>query len=96
MGINDLNYRMQKMNATLDELKEFAGQQTLDFTEEETAVVAEGMNEIERLRDSFKQPGPVTHSGNPASPPWIILWSPVYEHVIRKKNQNQYLKIQIN
>lgn len=44
---NDLNFRMQKLDATLEELEAFAATQTLDFTEAEKAAVDEAMAEIE-------------------------------------------------
>lgn len=40
---NDLNYRMQKPDATLEELEAFAADQTLDFTDEEKAAVDAAM-----------------------------------------------------
>lgn len=49
MGKQDLNYRMQKQDATLEELKVFAALQPLDFTEEEEAVLADGMDEIAEI-----------------------------------------------
>ncbi len=36
---NDLDFRMQKKGATLDELKAFAAKQVLDFTDEEKALI---------------------------------------------------------
>ena len=36
---NDLDYKMQKKNATMEEYLEFAAQQTLDFTDEEKAAI---------------------------------------------------------
>ena len=32
---NDINYRLQKMDGTLEELEKFAAEQTRDFTDEE-------------------------------------------------------------
>ncbi len=43
---NDLCYRMQKNDATLEEYITFAANQTLDFTEEEKVAVVAGMQEI--------------------------------------------------
>lgn len=43
---DDLNYRMQHKDATLEELKEFASTQTLDFTEEEKQAIDEAMGQI--------------------------------------------------
>lgn len=44
---NDLNFRMQKLGATLEELEAFAAEQTLDFTDEEKAAVDDEMAFIE-------------------------------------------------
>jgi len=46
---NDLNFRMQKLNATLEELEAFTATQTLDYTEEEKAAIDKAMAEIERI-----------------------------------------------
>ena len=46
---NDLNFRMQKLNATLEELEAFTATQTLDYTEEEKAAIDKAMSEIERI-----------------------------------------------
>jgi hypothetical protein len=43
MTQNDLNYRLQELDATLEELEAFAATQTLDFTDEEKAAVDEAM-----------------------------------------------------
>lgn len=43
---NDLDYRMQKKDATLEEYIAFAAEQTLDFTEEEKAAVSAAMQRI--------------------------------------------------
>lgn len=45
---NDLNYRMQKLEATLEELEAFAVQQTRDWTDEEKAAVDTAMAAIEQ------------------------------------------------
>lgn len=45
---NDIEWRMKKTGATLDELKAFAQTCVLDFTNEEKAVVADAMAFIER------------------------------------------------
>ena len=49
MNQNDLDFRMQKIGATLEELEAFAAQQTLDFTEEEKAAAREAMAEVMRI-----------------------------------------------
>ena len=46
---NDLNFRMQKLDATLEELEAFAAEQTLDWTEEEKAVIDTAMQSIEKI-----------------------------------------------
>ncbi len=46
---NDLNYRMQKLGATLEELEAFAAQQTLDWTDEEKASIETAMAAIEQV-----------------------------------------------
>lgn len=38
MTQNELDYKMQKTGATLDEYKTFAGEQVLDFTDEQKAI----------------------------------------------------------
>ena len=43
---NDLNYRMQKLDATLEELEAFTAEQTLDFTEAEKAAIDKAMQEV--------------------------------------------------
>ena len=45
----DLNYRMQKKGATLEELEAFASSQTLDFTEGEKAAINAVMEEIHNI-----------------------------------------------
>ena len=46
---NDLNFRMQKLDATLEELEAFAAEQTLDFTEAEKAAIDKAMQEVEEI-----------------------------------------------
>ena len=46
---NDLNYRMQKLDATLEELEAFAAEQTLDFTEADKAAIDKAMQEVEEI-----------------------------------------------
>lgn len=46
---SDLNYRMQKLDATLEELEAFAAEQTLDFTEAEKAAIDKAMQEVEEI-----------------------------------------------
>ncbi len=46
---NDLNFRMQKTDATLEELEAFTAEQTLDWTGEEKAVIEEAMWVIEEV-----------------------------------------------
>ena len=43
---NDLNYRMQKTDATLEELEAYLVTQTLDFSEEEKSLINEDMDLI--------------------------------------------------
>ncbi len=45
----DLDFRLQKKGGTLEEWKEFAAQQVLDFTDEEKQGIAQSMAEIEAL-----------------------------------------------
>ena len=51
MGRYDLEYRLQKKDATLEELKTFAAGQMLDFTEEEKSILADGMDDIAGICD---------------------------------------------
>ena len=44
---NDLNFRMQKLGATLEELEAFAAGQTLDYTDDEKAAVDDVMALVE-------------------------------------------------
>ncbi|MBR6091110.1 MAG: hypothetical protein IKP86_14320, partial [Anaerolineaceae bacterium] len=46
---NDLNFRMQKQDAALEELEAFAAEQTLDWTDEEKAAIDEAMSVIEQI-----------------------------------------------
>ena len=48
---NDINYRLQKMDGTLEELEKFAAEQTRDFTDEEKAAIDEAIHEIEKICD---------------------------------------------
>ena len=47
MTQNDLDYRMQKKNASLNEYMDFAAEQVLDFTDDEKARIDELMTYIE-------------------------------------------------
>ena len=44
---NDLNFRMQKLDTTLEELEAFSAEQTLDWTEEEKDLVNAALQTIE-------------------------------------------------
>lgn len=46
---NDLNFRLQKLDATLEEMETFAAEQTLDWTEEEKAAIDAAMQTIENI-----------------------------------------------
>lgn len=46
---NDLNYRMQKTGATLDEMLAFAAEQVMDFTEEEKQAIDNSIDSIESI-----------------------------------------------
>ena len=48
MNQNDLNFRLQKQDATLEEMEAFAAAQTRDFTEEEKAAIDDTMGFIEK------------------------------------------------
>ena len=48
---NDINYRLQKLDGTLEELKAYAAAQTLDFTDEEQATIDDAMAAIEQVCD---------------------------------------------
>ena len=43
---NDLDFRMQMVNADLDTYKTFAREQVLDFTEEQKEIIDNGMSDI--------------------------------------------------
>ena len=45
---NDLNFRMQKLDATLEELEAFAAQQTLDYTDAEKARIDQSLALIQK------------------------------------------------
>lgn len=45
---NDLNFRLQKLDGTLDELEAFAATQTLDYTDAEKARIDQSMATIEK------------------------------------------------
>ena len=45
---NDLNFRMQKLDATLEELEAFTAAQTMDFTDAEKAAIDEAMAGIDQ------------------------------------------------
>ena len=55
---NDLDFRLQKKGSTLEEWKEFAAGQLLDFTEEEKTLIREGMEKIEDIiaREGYHLP----------------------------------------
>lgn len=46
---NDLNFRLQKLDATLDELEAFTAEQTLDYTDDEKARIDRSMALIENI-----------------------------------------------
>lgn len=50
----DIDWRIRKENATLDELKTFAKQQVLDFTQREMELVMSSVNFIEHRFDAFE------------------------------------------
>lgn len=50
----DIDWRVRKENATLDELKTFAKQQVLDFTQREMELVMSSVNFIEHRFDAFE------------------------------------------
>ena len=52
MTQNDLNFRLQKMDATLEELEDFARAQTRDFTEEEKARIDQAMDTIMKISEA--------------------------------------------
>lgn len=46
---NDLNYRLQKKDGTLEEYKTFAAEQVQDFTEEEKSLISGEIDKIEAI-----------------------------------------------
>ena len=46
---NDLDYKMQKKDAALDEYLDFSKEQVLDFTEDDLVLIDESMADIEQL-----------------------------------------------
>lgn len=46
---DDLNFRLQKLDATLEELEAFAAQQTVDFNDLEKEAIHRGMADIEAI-----------------------------------------------
>lgn len=46
---NDMDYRVQKKGATLEELKEFAKEQILEFTEAEKEAIGQSLSTIESI-----------------------------------------------
>jgi len=48
---NDLNYRMQKLNATLEEFERFVQKQTLNFTDQEKKLIGKSIKTIESICD---------------------------------------------
>ncbi len=59
---NDLNFRMQKLDATLEELEAFAAEQTLDWTADEKAAVDAAMQTIEMICEERGYTLPATDS----------------------------------
>ena len=57
---NDLNYRMQKLDATLAELEAFTATQTRDFTDEEKAAIDKAMAAIEQTCKEYGYKLPAT------------------------------------
>ena len=57
---NDLNYRMQKLDATLAELEAFTATQTRDFTDEEKAAIDAAMAAIEQTCEEYGYKLPAT------------------------------------
>ena len=41
MSQNDLDFKMQKTDATMDEYKSFAKKQVIDFTDEQKSIIKE-------------------------------------------------------
>ncbi|MBQ6342182.1 MAG: hypothetical protein IJI41_03555 [Anaerolineaceae bacterium] len=57
---NDLNFRMQKLDATLPELEAFTAKQTMDWTDEEKAAIDSAMSLIEKTCEERGYTLPVT------------------------------------
>jgi len=51
---NDLDWRLHKTGATLDELKAFASAQVIDFTDEQKAAIRKGISTIEERLAALK------------------------------------------
>lgn len=49
MTQNDIEYRMQKKGATLEEYKDFAAEQVREFSQEEQAVIQEHVEALEKI-----------------------------------------------
>ena len=49
MSQNDLDFRMQKSDATMDEYKEFAKEQVVDFSDEQKSIIKEHMERISKV-----------------------------------------------
>ncbi len=54
MSQNDIDWRMRKENATIDELKAFAQEQVLDFSDDEKTLISKAVHTVE---DSLKAIG---------------------------------------
>ena len=52
MSQQDLNYRMQKNDTTLDEYKEYSKAQILEFTAEQKKLISDAIAEIQKQIDS--------------------------------------------
>lgn len=59
---NDLNFRMQKTDATLEELEAFAAKQTLDWTAEEKTAIDAAIQTIEKTCEERGYTLPATDS----------------------------------
>ncbi len=46
---NDLDFRMQKTGASMEEYKAFAKEQVIDFTDEQKKIIDEHMGRIEEI-----------------------------------------------
>jgi hypothetical protein len=49
MNQNDLNFRMQKLNATLEELEELVKREVRDFTEKDKTIIDNSIKNIKRI-----------------------------------------------